>query len=268
MSLTVPAPAAPQKREPVLAGDAMAAVASILRRRGIDPANAALTSDRPDDTDEYQREVNAQAWVNSLRLAGHHDYERFNISKLHEDQFPEHLRSYVDQIVAARTHNRAQMRLPAGEREIIQPSVQHLILHGATGSKKTAAAAAAGAYAVERGLMARFASHAKYLRWLRPDSAPGNLTPIKVVEYYERCDVLILDDLCEEMDEYATNHVRTVTNTLITARRNSGRGTIFTTNLNFDQVETVLGERLASRIGGGAMPLKYESADARKPQRW
>ncbi|MFC8537961.1 ATP-binding protein [Streptomyces sp. NPDC057249] len=243
-------------------------MASILRRRGLDPGKAPLTEDRPDSTDAYQREVYRQAWVNSLRVSGHNDYARFTLAKLHEDQFPDHVRTYVDKIVEVRQLNREQEKLPLDKRDIVRPTVQHLILHGSTGSKKTAAAAAAGAYAVERGLMARFVSHSKYLHWLRPDSAPAGLTHTQIVERYERCDVLVLDDLCQEMDEYATNHVRTLTSNLITARSSSGRGTIFTTNLNFDQVEEVLGERLASRIGGRALPLKLIGDDARKPQRW
>ncbi|PRH80568.1 hypothetical protein C6N75_03425 [Streptomyces solincola] len=268
MSLTMTAPAIPEARQVVRADGPIAAVASILRRRGMDPGKAALTEDRPDSTDEYQREVYRQAWVNSLRLSGHDDYARFTLAKLHADQFPDHVRTYVDKCVEARARNREQDKLPEDEREIVRPTIQHLILHGSTGTRKTATAAAAGAYAVERGLMTRFVSHSKYLGWLRPDSAPAGLTRTQILERYERCDVLILDDLCEEMDEYATNHVRTLTNNLITARANKGRGTIFTTNLNFDQVEVVLGERLASRIGGRALPLKLVGDDARKPQRW
>jgi DNA replication protein DnaC len=255
-----------ESRQPALAP--VAAVESILRRRGLDPAKAGLTEDRPDHIGDYQRAVNAQSWVNSLRLAGHHDYARFSLDRLHDDQFPDHIRTYVDALVRIRAHNRDQQRLPEAEQDIQRPKVQHLILHGPTGSKKTAAAAGAGAYAVQCGLMPRFVSHSKFLHWLRPDSAPPGLTPVQIMERYERCDLLVLDDLCEEMDGYATNHVRTLTTNLITARLNSGRGTIFTTNLNFDQVEMVLGERLASRIGGGAVPLKFKADDARKPQKW
>ncbi|MGA5411546.1 ATP-binding protein [Streptomyces lavendulocolor] len=268
MSLTMTAAAIPESRKVVRAGAAITAVADILKRRGMEPGKTALTEDRPDGTDEYQQEVYRQAWVNSLRLSGHDDYARFTLAKLREDQFPDHVRAYVDKLVEARAHNRDQEKLPEDQREIVRPTIQHLILHGSTGTRKTATAAAAGAYAVERGLMARFVSHSKYLGWLRPDSAPAGLTRTQILERYERCDLLVLDDLCEEMDEYATNHVRTLTNNLITARANKGRGTIFTTNLNFDQVEVVLGERLASRIGGRALPLKLVGDDARKPQRW
>ncbi|MGW0763454.1 ATP-binding protein [Streptomyces sp. NPDC002814] len=269
MSLTMTAPAIPESRQVVRADGPIAAVANILRRRGMDPSKAAFTEDRPDSTDEYQREVFQQAWVNSLRLSGHEDYARYTLDRLDEKhQFPEHLRRYVEQIVAARQQNREQMALPEGERHIVRPNIQHLILHGTVGSGKTVAAAAAGAYAVSCGVMARFVSHSMYLSWLRPDSAPAGLTQTQVRERYERCDLLILDDLCNEMDEYATNHVRTHTSNLITARLNSGKATLFTTNLNFGQVASVLGDRLASRVGGRATVAKMVGDDRRKPQVW
>ncbi|MEU0857432.1 ATP-binding protein [Streptomyces griseofuscus] len=268
MSVATTAPAVPGAREPVRASGPVAAIADILRRRGLDPARAAHTEDRPDSTSEYQREVNRLAWANSLNLSGHGDYARYNIAVLDEAQYPQHMRKYVDQLAAARTHNRAQLGLPEEERRIVRPNIQHLIAHGTVGSGKTVAAAAAGAYAVECGLMARFVSHSMYLAWLRPDSAPAGLTPTQVRERYERCDLLILDDLCNEMDEYATNHVRTHTSNLITARLNSGRATLFTTNISFDQVAAVLGDRLASRVGNRATVLRMVGDDRRKPQRW
>lgn len=268
MSLTMTAPAVPGSREPARALGAISTVAEILRRRGLDPARAEHTEDRPDSTDEYQSEVFRQAWVNSLALSGHGDYARFRLSALDDQQFPEHFRRYVEQLAKARRHNRAQLKLPEGQRNIVRPNIQHLIAHGSVGSGKTVAAAATGAYAVESGLMARFVSHSMYLSWLQPNNAPAGLTPVSVRERYERCDLLILDDLCNEMDEYATNHVRTHTSNLITARLNSGRATLFTTNLSFEQIASVLGDRLASRVGQRATVLRMVGDDRRKPQMW
>ncbi|WP_030372357.1 ATP-binding protein [Streptomyces rimosus] len=268
MSLTMPAPAIPEGRKVVRAGDPVAAVAEMLRRRGLDPARADHPEDRSDSTDEYQRDVFRQAWVNSLALSGHGDYARYRLPALDGEQFPDHLRRYVEELAKTRQHNRDQLKVPEAQRNIARPSIQHLIAHGSVGSGKTVAAAAAGAFAVECGLMARFVSHSMYLSWLQPNNAPAGLTPVSVRERYERCDLLILDDLCNEMDEYATNHVRTHTSNLITARLNSGRATLFTTNLSFDQVAAVLGDRLASRVGQRAVVLRMVGNDRRKPQMW
>ncbi|MFF0754425.1 ATP-binding protein [Streptomyces sp. NPDC004267] len=268
MSLAMPAPAIPDSRMPVLAGGAMSAVASILQRRGLDPSKAMHTEDRPDSTSEYQRDVYRQAWVNSLRLSGHADYARYNLGKLDNAQDPKALRIFVDAIAEARAFDRQEAKKPEGEREKARLNVQHMMAFGTVGAGKTVAAAAAGAYAVERGLMARFVSHALFLHWLRPDCAPAGLTATQVRERYERCDLLILDDLCQEMDEYATNHVRTHTSNLITARLNSQKATLFTTNLSSDQVAHVLGDRLASRIGNNAQVLEMVGSDRRKPTTW
>ncbi|WP_404949123.1 ATP-binding protein [Streptomyces sp. ARC14] len=268
MSLALPAPTTPHGRELVRAAGPISVVTEILRRRGMDPAQAHQTEDRPDSTNEYQREVFRQAWVNSLALSGHGDYTRYRMDSLDEEQFPKHLRRYVEQLVRVREHNRDQLKLPTEQRNIVRPNIQHLIAHGTVGSGKTVAAAATGAFAVESGLMARFVSHSMYLSWLQPNNAPAGLTPVSVRERYERCDVLILDDLCNEMDEYATNHVRTHTSNLITYRLNSGRATLFTTNLSFEQIASVLGDRLASRVGQRATVLRMVGDDRRKPQMW
>ncbi|MFD9248364.1 ATP-binding protein [Streptomyces bottropensis] len=268
MSLTMTTPAIPESRQPVLAGGVANHIAGILRRRGLDPSKAAFTEDRPDDTDEYQREVNQQAWVNSLRLSGHGDYARYSVDLLDASQYPDAIRAFVEGIAEARKLNREQLKLPEEERTTFRPNIQHLVAFGSVGSGKTVAAAAAGALAVEMGVMARFVSHSAYLHWLRPNSAPSGLTPTTIVERYERCELLILDDLCNEMDEYATNHVRTLTTNLVTARANSGRSTLFTTNLDSEQVATVLGDRLASRIGKQAEVLEMVGNDRRKPKTW
>ncbi|MGW7090123.1 ATP-binding protein [Streptomyces sp. NPDC054871] len=267
MSLTLPAPStALDSREPARAP--VAAIAGILRRRGLDPTNAAITEDRPDSTDGYQQQVYRQAWVNSLALSGHADYTRFTLDSLDEGQFPQHLRQYVGHLSAAYRHNRQQRSLAPEDRHILRPNILNLIATGSVGAGKTVAAAAAGAFAVESGMMARFVSHSMYLSWLQPDNAPAGLTKVQIRERYDRCDLLIVDDLCNEMDQYATNHVRTHTSDLITSRINSGRATLFTTNLTSDQVAAVLGERLASRVGNRATVLRMTGDDRRKPQRW
>lgn len=249
------------------AGGAAAKVLAILQRRGVNPGQAAFTEDRPDDTSEYQAEVYRQAWENSLRRAEHHDYLRYRLSDL-EAREREFLTTYIDQHVKVRAMQREQSTLPPEERQHIRPNVLNAILAGTVGAGKTVAAAAAASYAVERGLMARFVPHTVYLSWLRPDGAPSGMTPLKVLEFYERCDVLVLDDLGHEMEAYATNFVRTRTSELITARVNSNRPTLFTTNLTSEQITEVLGDALFSRIGMRAEVLEMTGVDRRKPKAW
>lgn len=267
MALTAPAPALDIDGM-TAAGGAAAKVLAILQRRGMNPGQAAFTEDRPDDTVEYQAEVYRQAWENSLRRAEHHDYLRYRLDDL-EKRERNFLQVYVDQHVQVRALQREQSKLPPHERkQHARPNVLNAILAGSVGAGKTVAAVAAASYAVERGLMARFVPHTVYLSWLRPDGAPSGMTPLKVLEFYERCDLLVLDDLAHEMDAYATNFVRTRTSELITARVNSNRPTLFTTNLTSKQITDVLGDALFSRIGMRAEVLEMTGVDRRKPKSW
>ncbi|MFB8025897.1 MULTISPECIES: ATP-binding protein [unclassified Streptomyces] len=241
----------------------------MLRRRGLDPSKAVVDEDRADNTEEYQREVYQQAWVNSLVRAGHSDYTRYKLAHLDEDeQHREHFRTYIDRHAEARRHNRAQRHLPVAEQQVRRPKIMHLIVPGSTGAGKSVSAVAAGSYAVELGLMARFLVHAHYLKWMRPDGAPPGMTQPQVREFYERCDLLVLDDVCQQMDEYATTHVRDHTSDLISARMHSNRPTIFTTNRNSAQLTVILGEALVSRIGSRAQVLSMEGPDRRQPKTW
>ncbi|MFE1270617.1 ATP-binding protein [Streptomyces sp. NPDC058758] len=262
--------AAPEAEKPVVpaVNSAVASVMRILQSRGVDPAAAQRFEDRPDSTDTYQLQVNRRAWLNSLTLSGHADYKRYSLDRLEEEQHPERLRKFVDSLVIVRRHNRAQMRLPEHQRQFKRAPRLNAIMSGNIGAGKTVAAAAAGAYGVEEGLMVRFVGHSRYLSWLRPNSAPSGLTPLQVREYYERCDLLIFDDLCNELDEYATTFVRTETAELLNARLHSGRATLFTTNLSFNQVAEVLGERFASRMGSKAAHFEMVGEDRRQPIRW
>jgi DNA replication protein DnaC len=248
-------------------GGSIGKLAAILQRRGLDPTAARFTEDRPDDTDEYQTQVYRQAWENSLRRSEHHDYLRYQLANLEEGE-REFLRKYVDQHVAVRKMQRQQNKLPPEERQHLRPNILNVILAGSVGAGKTVAAAAAARYAVDNGLMARFVPHTLYLDWLRPDRAPSGMTALSVVEFYERCDLLVLDDLGHEMEQYATNHVRTKTSELITARINSNRPTLFTTNLTSEQITEVLGDALFSRIGMRAEVWEMTGVDRRQPKQW
>ncbi|MBG7704902.1 ATP-binding protein [Streptomyces sp. MC1] len=246
---------------------ASAKVLSILQRRGIDPARAGLTDDRADDPAEYQAEVYWMAWRNSLRRAGLSDYLRYRLSDLGQEE-REFVKDYIDQHIEVRQKQREQHKLHPDQRQHIRPLVLNAILAGTVGAGKTVTAVAAARYAVERGLMARLVPHTLYLSWLRPNGAPTGMTATQVIEFYERCDVLVLDEVAGQMDGYATNFVRTCTYDLINARVNSNRPTLFTTNLSSEQIIEVLGEALYSRIGTRAEVLEMTGDDRRMPKTW
>ncbi|MFJ4342683.1 ATP-binding protein [Streptomyces sp. NPDC088915] len=249
---------------------AVMSVMKILQSRGMDPTinGEEEYEDRPDSIDEYQLQVNRRAWTNSLVLCDLTAYERFTLGRLDAAQHPDRLRWFVDTLVTVRRHNRAQLQLPAEQRKKKTPKRLNGIVSGNIGTGKTAAAIAAGAYGVEQGLMVRVVSHSRYLSWLRPDSAPAGLTPGQIKERYQRCDLLILDEACNELDGYASTFVRTETADLLSARLHTGKGTLLTTNLNSDQIAEVLGERFASRLGSQASLFDILGEDRRQPIRW
>jgi DNA replication protein DnaC len=132
---------------------------------------------------------------------------------------------------------------------------------------------ALGNEAAEQGLVVRFVKHATYLTWRRPDSAPHNLTAHQVREWFVTCDLLILDELCGEMDMTATEFARKETIDLIDSRLAAGRATAFSTNLRSRRSEEhpglgvvdILGERLLSRLEASAHLVKIHGPDRRKP---
>jgi DNA replication protein DnaC len=89
-----------------------------------------------------------------------------------------------------------------------------------------------------------------------------------VLEFHDSVPLLILDDLCFEMDSYATDHVRTWTGKLLDGRRARGLATLVGTNLSSAAVTEILGARIYSRLAGTALPLEFKHRDRREPISW
>ncbi|MFE2723887.1 ATP-binding protein [Kitasatospora sp. NPDC059327] len=226
--------------------------------RGAVPAQDSTVWDEPD---EYRQDIYRRAWLKSLERARHTAYLRHHVSAppggppeghvlLDDAQHPRALAYWVE-------------RLAAGHE-----TKQHLIGYGNVGSGKTAALIALGSLAVQSGIMTRYVRHGDYVRWLRPDGAPTGMTAIQVREFHDRCGLLILDELCGEMDGQATEAVRQATGDLLSARIATGLPTAVGTNLHSDQIAKVLGARIVSRLGESAMALEFAHPDRRSPVRW
>jgi hypothetical protein len=104
--------------------------------------------------------------------------------------------------------------------------------------------------------------HGQYPRWLRPDRAPTGWSSVKVREFHDRRTLLILDELCGDMDGFAREFVRQETAELLDSRIAAGPHTVVCTNLTFARLAQVLGDRFASRLGQGAMPLEFKCGPA------
>jgi DNA replication protein DnaC len=267
MSLTTDAPAVPAPARGLNAfGDLSAHILSVLERGGADisklgvPAQPEPEDGLWEDVSVPQARARRNLWKGSMRDAAHDEYLHFRFEHLDPSQKPNTLRNWLGSLVEAK------------KREA-RPEVLNLIVPGNIGSGKTAAVCALGNEASEQGLVVRFVKHATYLTWRRPDSAPHNLTAHQVRERFVSCDLLILDELCGEMDMTATEFARKETIDLVDSRLAAGRATAFSTNLRSRSqpgspglgVVDILGERLLSRLEASAHLVRIQGPDRRKP---
>ncbi|MEU1592756.1 ATP-binding protein [Streptomyces sp. NPDC005708] len=266
MSLAMDAPISAPARGMNALGDLSAHILSVLERRGADMSQLGVPP-QPEPEDGLWEDVAVpqaraarNAWRNSMLDAAHDEYLRFRFADLDPNQKPDTLQKWLNSLVEAK-------ELDA------RPGTLNLIVPGNVGSGKTALVSALGNEAAERGLRVLFLKHATYLTWRRPDSAPRNLTTHQVRHMFVTCDLLILDELCGEMDMTATEFARRETIDLIDSRIAAGRPTAYSTNLRSRRtpehpglgVADVLGERLLSRLESSAHLVKVVGPDRRKP---
>ncbi|MCX4976422.1 MULTISPECIES: hypothetical protein [unclassified Streptomyces] len=199
--------------------------------------------------------------MNSMREAAHDEYLRWRLDQLAPEQMPNTLRNWMNSLIQAK-------------RSKARPETLNLIVPGNIGSGKTTALAALGNEASEHGLVVRFVKHTTYLTWRRPDGGPNGLTSYAVRKRHVEADLLILDELCGEMDGIATEFARRETIDLVDSRLAAGRATAFTTNLKSRStsnspapgIADILGERLLSRIEARAYLMRIQGPDRRKPK--
>ncbi|GHH21944.1 ATP-binding protein [Streptomyces lanatus] len=266
MSVTADTPTTAPARGMNALGDLSAHLLSVLKNNGADMSQLGVPP-QPEPEDGLWEDVSVpqararqSMWRNSIIDAAHDDYVPFRFDHLDEAQKPKTLQSWLDSLIEAK-------KLDA------RPEILNMILPGNIGSGKTAAAISLGNEAAERGLWTLFVKHATYLTWRRPDSAPHNMKAWEVRKRFVECDLLVLDELCGEMDVTATEFARKETIDLIDARIAAGRPTAYTTNLRSRRqpgsqamgVVDILGERLLSRLESSAHLAKIVGPDRRKP---
>ncbi|MFJ9416754.1 hypothetical protein ACIRPT_21530 [Streptomyces sp. NPDC101227] len=250
------------EREPKRLFEITDRMVAALRRGGADLSQLGVPAPTEADDLELWEDVSvpqararALAWSNSMKAADHDDYLKWRFCDLDDNQRPQALSGWLDSVVEAK-------------RKKARPNVMHFILSGNIGSGKTTAVAALGNEASDRGLLVRFVQHSTYLTWRRPDGGPDDMSRYQVRKrHVEDPDVLILDELCGEMDGVQTEFVRRETTDLVGSRLASGRPTVFSTNLRRDGIKAVLGERLLSRIEDRAYLAKVVGPDRRTPRK-
>lgn len=130
----------------------------------------------------------------------------------------------------------------------------NLVLTGPVGSGKSYAACAACRPRVEAGATLEFWPVVRLLDQLRPGREPDPYDAIVAT------DLLVLDDLgAERATEWTAERLYAIVNDRWLAER----PTIATTNLTPPQLTAAVGERLASRLLGGATTARLAGHDRR-----
>ncbi|MFI6142344.1 ATP-binding protein [Streptomyces griseus] len=266
MSVVTDTPAGAPARGLNAFGAVSAHVFNVMKNNGADmsklgvPPQPAPEDGLWEDIAVPKARARKKAWLDSVQDASQGNYLKFRFADLDPNQHPSTLQKWLDSLVEAK-------------KKKAQPSILNMIIPGNIGSGKSATVTAFGNEAVEVGIGALYIKHATYLTYRRPDMAPHNMTAHQVRQRFITCDVLVLDELCGEMDMAATEFARRETIDLIDSRLSAGLPTAYTTNLRSRRqpgspglgVVDILGERLLSRLEERAHLLKIQGPDRRKP---
>lgn len=142
------------------------------------------------------------------------------------------------------------------------PDNDSLLLQGATGLGKTHLCLAIARGVAEQGFGVVYGSVQPLIRQLETEHF-GRATGDSERQLLE-CDLLVLDDLGMEFD---TPFARACLYNILNARLLEGKATIISTNLSHTALRERYGDQLASRIGGGFVPLLCVGKDIREQKR-
>ncbi len=142
------------------------------------------------------------------------------------------------------------------------PDNDSLLLQGATGLGKTHLCLAIARGVAEQGFGVVYGSVGPLIRQLEAEHfgrAVGDSEGQLLC-----CDLLVLDDLGMEFD---TPFSRASLYNILNARLLEGKATIISTNLSHSALKDRYGDQIASRIGGGFVPLLCVGRDIREQMR-
>ncbi|MBQ6380178.1 MAG: ATP-binding protein [Clostridia bacterium] len=135
-----------------------------------------------------------------------------------------------------------------------------LYLFGKTGLGKTHLTLAAAKAVIRKGYDVVYGMAGAVFADIEKEkfkSLEGKYTMQRLLE----ADLLILDDLGSE---FQTSFSAAVAHNIIEGRLLAGKPVIITTNLDIDGIHSQYGERIASRIIGEYVPIKFEGNDVRQ----
>lgn len=107
---------------------------------------------------------------------------------------------------------------------------------------------------------ALFINVPKFLIALKDNIGKSNEYAIHIKNEVSNCDIAVWDDIGTKV---ATSFEHENLLSMIDARINEGKSNIYTSNLGGNEIQTVLGDRLASRIINDSLCVGFVGADKR-----
>lgn len=144
--------------------------------------------------------------------------------------------------------------------EDFSPASPSLYLFGKTGLGKTHLTLAAAGAIIKKGYNVVYGMAGVVFSDIEKEKfkgVEGKYTMQKLLD----ADLLILDDLGSE---FHTSFSAAVAHNIIEGRLLAGKPMIITTNLDINGIHAQYGERIASRIIGEYVPIKFEGEDIRQ----
>ena len=143
--------------------------------------------------------------------------------------------------------------------EHFSKSSPSILMEGGTGLGKTHLSLAIAGRVIDRGFGVIYGSAPDILTALKAENSYFN-TDHTVLERFEQCDLLIIDDLGTE---FPNSFTKSAAYNLLNARLAREKPTIISTNLTIPEMKSSYSDRLVSRIIGENEHLPFIGDDIR-----
>lgn len=137
----------------------------------------------------------------------------------------------------------------------------NFILTGTTGLGKTHLSTSVAKAVIHRGYSVVYTTADEFFGAFQAQRFGGGHAGDGTTERFEKCDLLIIDDLGTEV---TNKFVVSCLYNVINSRINNARATLISTNLDGRELQDRYEERTASRIFGNYVALKFSGKDIRR----
>lgn len=148
--------------------------------------------------------------------------------------------------------------------ETFSTNAKNILMRGNTGLGKTHLSLAIARQVIEKGFGVIYCSTPEILAKLEKEHFGKTTTDENSEDTLKECDLLILDDLGSE---FQTSFTKNTIYNLINSRLIYQKATIISTNLDFDELESIYSKRLISRLYSEYTIMNFVGTDIRRTKR-